>query len=84
MRFTQGVLLLFCSAPVLLVAGQTYGLGSSWIIGSDSMTGIQKVSTTLNPGTPPSNQTGTLVLYPAMSNGKQFLDANHHMVFFLI
>ncbi|EJD05309.1 uncharacterized protein FOMMEDRAFT_165774 [Fomitiporia mediterranea MF3/22] len=54
-----------CSA----VHGYTYGLGKSWVIGQGSTSSISKVTTTFNPGTPPSDQAGELILYPAMSNG---------------
>ncbi|OCB89198.1 hypothetical protein A7U60_g3684 [Sanghuangporus baumii] len=52
-----------------IVNANTYGLGKSWLIGQGSTSSIQKVTTTLNPGFPPSNQTGSLKLYPASSNG---------------
>ncbi|KAL5520718.1 hypothetical protein ACEPAF_2720 [Sanghuangporus sanghuang] len=52
-----------------IVNANTYGLGKSWLIGQGSTSTIQKVTTTLNPGFPPSNQTGSLKLYPASSNG---------------
>ncbi|THH01541.1 hypothetical protein EW145_g6892 [Phellinidium pouzarii] len=47
----------------------TYGLGTSWSIGTGSSSTIEKVTTTLNAGIPPSGQLGELILWPALSNG---------------
>ena len=48
----------------------TYGLGKSVSVGTaGSGPSIKKVSTTFNPGTPPTGQSGELILYPALSNG---------------
>ncbi|KAI5117348.1 hypothetical protein M0805_002458 [Coniferiporia weirii] len=51
------------------VYSYTYGLGTSWSIGTGSTSTIAKVTTTFNPGTPPSGQIGELILYPGLSNG---------------
>ncbi|KAH8112263.1 hypothetical protein DFH11DRAFT_516502 [Phellopilus nigrolimitatus] len=68
MKFALTSLLLACLSPIAH-AYDTYGLGTSWSIGTGSNSSISKVTTTLNAGTPPTSQPGELVLWPGLSNG---------------